>query len=361
MTLSTMSGPNSDLDYYFTSVNKTLLRALKGNNRAIYPSIAYVPPQGKRTLEKTSQVVGEGRDMQTVTGLRVKFPINLSASRPRKWPYGQPRPYENFAAVEVKVDMARWTPPAKRAMWVEWNNDIFGLIQEQLPDMMDRSIILWDEALCEALATNAIWQPDSVAFFTPAGTPHQANPAKPGLASFYNQVAITGIDLPNMRSLIKLLGNQPGPDGVPLDTDELEYVVLAPDEDFAAQCRTVFNFQIAALQVNAVSAATGGNALNGLARVQTYKTLSSTVAQPTFGGVAQSPGIVGYMMAVPRSGEGRPVSVVPAQQPTAYYTGMNGSDHLRATQGAIEFGWDAFGEALLTVPQRIIQFFVNPV
>ena len=68
----------------------------------------------------------------------------------------------------------------------------------------------------------------------------------------------------------------------------------------------------------------------------------------------------GYMLAVPR-GEGKPVAVVPSIQPTAYYTGTNGSDHLRASMGDCEFGWDAFGNALLAIAQRAIRFVVNPV
>ena len=69
--------------------------------------------------------------------------------------------------------------------------------------------------------------------------------------------------------------------------------------------------------------------LKGAAKVQVWKVLSSTIAQPTFGGNLQDRGKVGYMLAVPR-GEGRPMAVVPSIHPTAYYTGTNGSDHLRA-------------------------------
>lgn len=356
-----MVGPNADLDFYFTSVNAAYARALKGNNRAFYTQIAYVPPAGKVHSERVQMPTAAGG---TATGTRVKFPIRLAASRPRIWPQGQPRPVEQFAAIELQTDLQRWCPPAKRESWVVWQNDIYGLIKEQLPDMMDRSLILWDEVLAEAFARNDAWKPDGLPFFSPQATPHPANPAKlvipGGQSTFYNDVAINGIDVPNMRALLGILTKQPGPDGVPLDTDEVEIYVLCPNDDMGFQLKQVFQGAISAQAVGANAAAGVSNSLNGAAKVQVWKVLSSTVAQPTFGGVAQPREKVGYMLAVPR-GEGKPVAVVPSIQPTAYYTGTNGSDHLRASMGDCEFGWDAFGNALLAIAQRAIRFVVNPV
>lgn len=360
-TTTSMVGPNADLDFYFTSVNAAYLRALAGQNRAFYTQIAQVPTAGKMTTERVGMPMANG---MTATGTRVRFPIRLAPSRPRVWPQGQPRPIEQFSAIELVLDLKRWCPPAKRESWVVWQNDIANLIKEQLPDMMDRSIILWDEVLAEAFARNDIWRPDQLPFFSPASAPHPANPAKlslpGGQSTFYNDIPVTGIDVPEMRRLLGILTKQPGPDGVTLDTDEVEVWVLAPDDDFGFQLKQVFQEGIAAQAVGANAAASVGNSLKGAAKVQVWKVLSSTIAQPTFGGNLQDRGKVGYMLAVPR-GEGRPVAVVPSIHPTAYYTGTNGSDHLRASMGDVEFGWDAFGEAILAIAQRAIRFIVNPV
>lgn len=357
---TSMVGPNADLDFYFTSVQAAYLRALKGNNRAFYTQIAQIIGAGsKMQTERFSMSMPDG---SAGTGTRVKFPIRLASSRPRVWPPGMPRPVEQFSAVELQVDLKRWCPPSKRESWVVWQNDIMGLIKEQLPDMMDRSLILWDEVLAEAFARNDIWKPDGLPFFSPASAQHPANPAKTILGGknvFYNDVPITGIDTPEMRRLLNILGSQPGPDGVSLDTDEVEVFVLAPDDDMGYQLKQVFQGGIVAQAIGTNAGAGVSNSLQGAAKVQVFKVLASTIAQPTFGGVAQDRNKVGYMLAVPR-GEGKPVAVVPSIQPTPYYTGTNGSDHLRASMGDVEFGWDAFGEALLAIAQRAIRFIINP-
>lgn len=358
-TSTTTIVSNADVDFYFTGVNSAFRRALKGNNRAIYPSIAYVPPAGVQKMERFGAELPDG----TVgNGTRVKFPISLAASRPRRWPFGQPRQVEPFSFIEVSVDMARWAPPAKREFYDVFNSDLFGLIKDQLPDMMDRAMILWDEVLAEAFATNAIWAPDGLPFFSPASAPHPANPFKLALNQvFTNDYPVTGIDVPQMRFLLSQLTKVPGPDGKPLDTDQVEIVALCPDDDFGFQMKQVFQAAIAAQPVGANAAAGVSNMLMGAARVQVFKQLGATDAVPTFGGTAQDRSKVGYFLAVPKGGEGRPCAVVPNRHPTAFYTGLNGSDHLRASQGAVEYGWDAYGEALLTVAQRALRFVINPV
>lgn len=357
-TSTTTVVSNGDVDFYFTGVNLAFLRALKGNNRALYPKFAYVPPAGIRSESKYPIDLPSG---EQVIGTRVKFPISLAASRPEIWPYGTPRKVEPFSQIEVSVDMQRWAPPSKREQWDVFTNDKFGIIKDQLPQMMDRAQILWDMVLAETIAGNAANAAyDNLPFFTPAATPHEANPLKPGVANFYNDVPITGIDVPNMRFLLGLLENAPGPDGLPLDTDEVDIIALAPTSDLKFQLNQVFNAAIAAQAVGANAAAGVSNALLGAARVELFKQLARTKTQPIFAGKAQDRTQIGYLMAVPKN-EGRPIALVPNRHPTAYYTGLNGSDHLRARLGAMEYGWDAYGQGKLVIPQRMIRFLVNPV
>lgn len=346
---------NADIDFYFTSVNTSYQRALAGNNRALYPKIAYVPPAGVQRVE-TVPMLGAGG--ATVSGTRIKFPISLAASAPRIWQEGEPRPVEPFSTIEVAVDMRRWCVPSKREFYDQFTSDIFGVIQGQMPQMMDRSMILWDRVLAETIANNAAWDVDGVPFFTPIGTPHYGHPLKK-LYPYASDFAITGIDEPNMRDLISKLENNPGPDGLPLDTDDVKLIVLAPTKDMAIQLKNVFNAVIAAVEVNANAGASRTNQMVGEAEVMTFKQLARTSNAPVYAGTAQDRGKVGYLLAVPR-GEDRPLAVVPRRQPTAYYTGLNGADHLRASVGAIEFGWDAFGAAKLMLPTRALRFVVNP-
>lgn len=357
-TSTTTIVSNADVDFYFTGVNMAFLRALKGNNRALYPKFAYVVPSGVRSESKYPIDLPGG---EQAVGTRIKFPISLAASRPEIWPYGTARKVEPFSQIEVSVDMQRWAPPSKREQWDVFTNDKFGIIKDQLPQMMDRAQILWDMVLAEVIAGNAVNTAyDNLPFFTPASAPHEANPMKPGVANFYNDYAVTGIDVPNMRFLLGELENAPGPDGLPLDTDEVDIIALAPTSDFKFQLNSVFQAAIAAQAVGANAAAGVSNTLVGAARVELYKQLARTKTAPTFGGNAQDRKKVGYLMAVPK-GEGRPIALVPNRNPTAYYTGMNGSDHLRARLGAMEYGWDAYGNGKLVVPQRMLRFTVNPV
>lgn len=356
-TLTQMVGPNADLDFYFTSVNKAYQRALAGNNRALYSQFAYVPPAGVMAQQERVPVLdGKGN---TVMGRRVKFPINLAASPPQQWNTGDPRPVEPFSSIEVAVDLKRYCVPSKREEWDTWNQDLFGIIQAQLPQMMDRSLILWDWLVASTLVENAIWTPDGRKFFTPSTAQHQANPAKPGVGLYYNDVSITAIDQENVRAMLSLLENVPGPDGLPLDTDDVQMMFLAPTADMEVQLLNVLNADIAAVPVGTNAAASQTNQLKGRAQVKLFKQLARTKQAPVFGVTPQDRGKVGYLLAVPR-GEDRPIAVVPARQPTPYYTGLNGSDHLRATQGAIEFGWDAFGNAKLMIPARALRFTIQP-
>lgn len=347
---------NADVDFYFTGVNLGYLRALKGNNKAIYNKIAFVPPAGAQRREKVGIALPDG---SVANGTRVKFPISLAASAPEVWAYGTPRKVEPFSQVEVSVDLQRWAPPAKREFFDVFNADLFGLIKDQLPQMMDRSLILWDRVLATRFVENALAY-DGIPFFTPEATPHQANPLKIGVGVFANDIPITGIDIAEMRRLLGILENAPGPDGLPLDTDNVEIVALAPNADHQVQLLQVFQAAIAAQPVGANAAAGVSNQLVGRATVEIFKQLARTKNAPKFGGVDQDRGKVGYLLAVPK-GEDRPVSIVPSRQPTAYYTGLNGSDHLRAREGAVEYGWDAFGEAKLVVPQRALRYVINPV
>lgn len=354
---------NADVDFYFTQVNTAFMRALKGNNKAVFPRIAYVPSAGAR---QTTAVGVRAPNGSTVRGTKVKFPVSLAASRPEEWQYGEDRKFEEYSQVEIEMVLKRWAPPAKREFYDVFDNDLFDVIKGQLPQMMDRAMVLWDMVLAQRFAENAVQQTSEIAgydtlpFFTPASAPHQANPFKPGVASFYNDVAINGLDVPNMRGLLKLLSDVPGPDGLPLDTDEVKIVALAPDRDFGAQLKHVFQDMIVAETTSVGAAAGVSNQLLGEAEVILFKQLLRTRTAPTFGGTAQDRGRVGYLLAVP-SGEDRACAVVPQRMPTAYYTGLNSSDHLRATKGAVEYGWDAFGDARLLFPHRALRFVLNPV
>lgn len=354
----TTSVSNGDLDFYFTGVGLGYLRALMGNNKAVYPQIAYVPPVGLRKQEKYGiDIPGQN----SVSGLRIKFPVSLAASAPEIWVYGTPRKTEPFSQIEVSVDMQRWAPPAKTEMFDVFNNDNFGVIKDQLPQMMDRSLVLWDRVLAECFAGNAANTAyDNLPFFSPIGTQHQANPLKPGVATYYNDVPINGIDVPNMTTLLGLLENAPGPDGLPLDTDEVDIIALAPTSAMKFQLNQAFQGAIAAQAVGANAAAGVSNPLVGAAKVVLFKQLARTKTIPTFGGNAQDRTQIGYLLAVPK-GEGRPVAVVPNRQPTPFYTGLNPGDHTRVTNGAMQYGWDAFGAAKLVIPQRALRFLVNPV
>lgn len=347
---------NGNVDRYFDGIKTAFLRALSGTNRAVYPQFAYVVPAG---VGQSSKFGVELPDGTLGNGTRVKFPISLAASRPEIWPYGQPRKVEPFSQIEVSVDLNRYAPPAKREFYDVFSNDQFGVIKDQLPQMLDRGMVLWDLVCAARLVENAATY-DGLPFFTPVSAPHQANPFKTGVGVFFNDIPVTGIDIPETRRVLSILESQPGPDGLPLDTDDVEILALAPNTDIEVQLKQVFQAAIAAQPVGANAAASVSNELVGKAKVVLFKQLFRTRNPPMFGGKAQDRGQVYYLLAVPK-GNDRPIAIVPQRHPTPYYTGLNGSDHLRARDGAVEFGWDAFGEAKLVVPQRAIRVLINPV
>lgn len=354
---------NADVDFYFTGVNTAFLRALKGNNKAIYPKIAYVVPAGRRTSSTTPIDLPDGSQ---AAGTKIKFPISLAASRPEVWQYGTSRKQEPYSQVEQEVILQRWAPPAKVEYFDVFANDKFDIVKGQLPQMLDRSLILWDMVLAARLAENAVGQAnglngyDALPFFTPQATPHQANPFKPGVGTFYNDVPITSIDVPTIRMLLSLLEAAPGPDGLPLDTSNVKAMFLAPNKDVEFQLRQILFGAITAQAVGANAAAGVSNALMGAADVVLFKQLLTTRNAPVFNSNAQPRDRVFYLLAVP-DGEDRPLAVVPQREPTAFYSGLNGADHIRVKDGAIIYGWDAFGEARLTIPQRAIRVVLNPV
>ena len=59
--------------------------------------------------------------------------INLAASLPEEWAYGQPRKIEPFSTLEVDLLLKRWAPPSKREFYDVMNSDLFGLIRRNFP------------------------------------------------------------------------------------------------------------------------------------------------------------------------------------------------------------------------------------
>lgn len=352
---------SSDLAYYLTGAKLAYLRALAGNNKQLFPKFAYVPSIGGPSSAgqiMTDTVMREDGTMGKA--MRYRFPIVIGYDRWKVWKPGDTRPKSGPGFVEFDATLERLVTDSKEVYFYEFDRDPYGIIRAHIPIMMSRALTLWDQRVAAALVANATNKIDSLPFFSPDSAAHPYNPLKPGLGGQGNDLAVTAIDVPNVRNIISKLSSVLGPDGQPLDTaGEVKIMFLMPNRDLNIQMKQALQSAIVAQSVG-VAGAGVSNPLLGEAETMLYQYLLGTEDQPVFGGNKQPRDRVFYALAVP-AGDDRPIAVLPGEQPRPYITGVDPNSALNDTEGKVRFGADAFGAAVTTVWQRAIRCVLNPV
>lgn len=338
-----------DLKGLFTGYN-TALAGMRNDNSLIYPKIAFVPGGAEMaTMRSQVKALDSGGRMVNAQFLRLPFP--MVGKPPKRWEWGMPRLAAPAQVAYIEVELIRWSPDLEELPYDILDNDTFNLISNNLGLMLDRAPRLWDYALADKLASNDVGY-DGVAFFQPAATPHLANPNKPALGNYFNDLPIAAIDNASMKLVIDLLEAAPGFDGKVMDSGaDTRITIVAPTSTMEMTLKEVFQGSIQAQAVGAVAAATGPNdGLRGKADVVLWKDLRRT----TVGG-GYDPKKVGYAFASPNNMT-RPLIVIPKRMPTACYEGLSPNDRSRIETGGVRYGWDAFGGVEYGLPQRAVRF-----
>jgi hypothetical protein len=329
--------------------------AVQGDNSTVYQKLAFTPSASELGAATTSQGINaEGKPCQFL-----RFPFPMIAGAPRRWEWGQPRKSTQAKIAYVEMELIRWAPDDEEQYYDLIDAPIFGLIKNNLALMLDRAPKVWDYMLADAVIANANAY-DGIPFFTPQATPHPANPAQQVFlpngqpATFYNDIQISAINVPNLRTAVNLLEIVPGFDGQPLDTgNDTKILAIAPNSDIEMQLRDVFQGTIQPQSLNAASAATGPNeGLRGKAEVMLWKDLRRGTPVGVKAGLTADK--VFYLMSKPTHMQ-QAMIVTPKRQPTPHYAGLDPSHPYRVEEGGIRYGYYVFGGAQLALPQRMVR------
>jgi hypothetical protein len=345
-----------DIKGLFTAYDASFRMAVQGDNSTLYQKLAFIPSAADM------QAAGEPRQGVNSAGQAcqfLRFPFPMISGAPEDWDWGKPREETQAKIAYVELELKRKAPKDEKQYYDLLNAPIFGMIRNNLNLMLDRAPKVWDYMLADAIIANANAY-DGIPFFTPAATPHPANSGETVYlpsgqpATFYNDIQIGAINVPNLRTAVNLLETVPGFDGQPLDTGtNTRILAIAPNSDIEMQLRDVFFGTIQAQSLNAASAATGPNeGLRGKADVMLWKDLRRGTPVGIKSGLTADK--VFYLMSKPTNIQ-QALIVVPMRQPTPHYAGLDPTHPYRVEQGGIRYGWYVFGGAQLALPQRMIR------
>lgn len=349
-----------DIKGLFTAYDSSFRMAVKGDNSTLYQKLAFIPTAAQL---QASGEPRQGFNEQRQACQFIRFPFPMVAGAPEDWLWGDPRLTTQAKIAYVELELKRKAPKDETQYYDLLTASIFGLIRNNLDLMLDRAPKVWDYMLADAVNANANAY-DGIPFFTPSTTPHPANsgevvylPNKQP-ATFYNDVQILAINVPNLRAAVNLLEIVPGFDGQPLDTGtDTKIWAIAPNSDVEMQLRDVFQGDIQPQSLNAASAATGPNVgLRGKAEVMLWKDLRRGTPVGIKNGLTADN--VFYLMSRPTNMQ-QAMIVVPQRQPTPHYAGLNPSDPYRVENGVLRYGWYVYGGAQLALPQRMVRIQIT--
>lgn len=364
--MTTPAGPGvivpSGLDIrgLFTAYNASFRLAVKGDNSTLYQKLAFIPTAAQ--LEAAGDP-RQGFNTANQACQFIRFPFPMVAGAPEDWNWGDPRLVTQAKIAYVELELKRKAPKDEQQFFDLLTASVFGVIRNNLDLMLDRAPKVWDYMLADSVIANANAY-DGIPFFTPSTAPHPANSGETvylpsgAAATFYNDLQISAINVPNLEDAVNILETVPGFDGQPLDTGtNTKILAIAPNSKIEMQLRNVFQGTIQPQSLNAASAATGPNeGLRGKAEVMLWKDLRRGKPVGIKNGLTADN--VFYLMSKPSNMQ-QAMIVVPQRQPTPHYAGLNPNDPYRVENGVLRYGWYVYGGAQLALPQRMVRIQIT--
>ena len=255
-------------------------------------------------------------------GKTVIFTLPFFGNRAKKRGIYEEVPATQPEVARFSIDHDEWAPDAELIPKFTQAVDIHGVIQNNAPTILMQSQIEMETQLADLIglgaSTTTIY--DNKNFFA---TDHEANPNRPGLATFSNYKTSFDLDYTNLSTALDLLDAVPGPDGNPLSMPGKNVVIVSTGIQ-EGKARKLLNGDIIA---SPAGTASESNPLKGradllkLTRLRAYNS--------------------GKFWAVVRvvSDKHRPFMLSQAMPPQMYIDGLEFDSHSNALRGSARQGW----------------------
>lgn len=222
------------------------------------------------------------------------------------------------------AEVAEWAPDAELIPRFTKIVDIYGIVKDNASPILAQSQVEMEVQLSDLIglgaSTTTAYSNFASAFFN---TSVEANPNRPGLATFSNYKTSFDLNFENLSTAIDLLDAAPGPDGNPLSMPGRNIVIVSTGIQ-ESNARTFLNGDFIP---NAAGTATQSNPLKGRADVLKLTPLRRYNS--------------GKLWCVVRVADAkhRPFCMSQAMPPTMYLDGVSIDDHSQALRGIARQGW----------------------
>ena len=288
------------------------------------------------------------RQGSATAGMEVKFPLATWGNRASKR-----SPYENLPATKPEsvifsVTHDEWAPDGEVIARGTQLTDLYGIFAENLPMIVANAQLEYDALLADVLAggqTSTTPYDDKPFFTYAAGSgSHEANPNRPGLATFDNYNPSAALNRTNIVAGLQALATVPGFNGLPMSMPG-RIVIVVSSKDQELKARTELN---AALVASSAGTATQSNEMpivSGPADVLFLPTLA-----------AKDSGKGWYMFKIV-SEKHRPICLSIVEPWQTYVEGMGDPNaHSRTTRNVINYGVRGFHGLGYLYPQLAYKF-----
>jgi len=231
--------------------------------------------------------------------------------------------------VKFSVEHQEWAPDAELIPRYTQLTDLHGVVRDNAPAIMMQAQIEMETQLADLLGKGSSTTVpfDNKSFFN---TAHEANPNRPGLATFSNYKTSFDLDYTNLSVALDLLDAVPGPDGNPLSMPGKNIVIVSTGAQ-ESKARKLLNGDIIA---SPAGTASESNPLKGRADLLKLTQLRS-YNSGKFWCVLR--------VAGPKH---RPFFFSQVQAPQMYLSGVDIDSHSQVTRSVARQGWKsvhAFG------------------
>lgn len=296
---------NTDLTSLFVSVD-TAFKQIPYNTQGIAQQISY--------MKLGSQ------------GERVKLPFSPVSNAEKPWPFGDPRKATKPEVFQVEFEHVRYAPDDEFVFLDTLNGDVFGILQDKMPNIIARAIGIIDRRLAATMHDDTPTSYDQRPFFDDK---HPVNPNKPGGEKFSNLLPKTSLDEPGLVSAFDLLRKVKGWDNRLLNLIG-KRVVIVPNERLELAARRILQpGGLIAQAVGATAAASVSTALSNKAEVLLFPELNEYDPKSW------------YVLNLINSTM-RPFITSIVRPPEFHYAGTDPTESIRVSHGAVQYGWDCF-------------------
>lgn len=309
---------NVDLTALFVSVD-TAFKQIPYNTQSVAQQISYMKLDSK--------------------GEQVKLPFSPVSNAEKEWKFGDPRKATKPEIFEVEFAHKRYAPDDELVFLDTLNGDVFGILQDKMPNVIARAIGIMDRRLAAVMNDNTPTSYDQRPFFD---TAHPVNPNKPKGDVFSNVLTATKLDEPGLIQAFDLLNTVKGWDGRLLNLIGRR-VVVVPNERLEVAARHVLQpGGIIAQPIGANAGAGITTALSNKAEIIPFYELNQYDPKSWY-----VLNIIDTVM--------RPFITSVVRPPEFHYAGTDPNEAVRVSHGAVQYGWDCYLECGTALPHLAVK------